>query len=271
MRFVVNCPPHAEPGELVELAITAERSGWDAFMLWDHMVVDRAGIPIVDPWVTLGAISARTERIRIGTCVTPLARRQPQKVARETTTVDRLSAGRLILGAGLGYPDEEYTTFGQSADARTLATRLDEALAVVAGLWTGEQFEFDGEHFHVESVRFVPTPVQHPRPPVWVACMLPHRAPLRRAARWDGVVPMKIGAEEIEFVDPDDVASIAAEIRSLRGSLDGFDIVVNAGFPGHASQEEFAAAGANWWMQSMGHFPGWVEELRGIIEDGPPR
>ena len=92
----------AEPAALVELAVAAERAGWDAFFLWDHMVVDRAGVEIVDPWVTLGAIAARTDRIRLGTCVTPLARRRPQKVARETVTLDRLSGGRLVLGVGVG-------------------------------------------------------------------------------------------------------------------------------------------------------------------------
>jgi len=271
MRFVVNCPPHSEPGELVDLAIAAEHAGWDAFLLWDHMVVERSGVAIVDPWVTLGAIAARTERIRIGTCVTPLARRQPQKLARETTTLDRLSRGRLILGAGLGVPDEEFTTFGQSADPRGRAARLDEALAVVSGLWSGDPFEFNGEHFRVEPVRFLPTPVQTPRPPVWVACMLPHRAALRRAARWDGVVPMKLDADGVVFVDPDDVASIVDEIATRRGFMDGFDVVVNPGMPGHAPMEDFAAAGATWWMQSMGDFPGWVEELREIIVAGPPR
>src|SRR5882757_8430062 len=115
MRFAVNAPPFAEPAALVDLGVEAEHAGWDAFLLWDHMVLDRNGVPIVDPWVTLGAIAARTDRIRLGTCVTPLARRHPQKVARETTTLDRLSAGRLVLGVGLGVPDVDYTTFGEDA------------------------------------------------------------------------------------------------------------------------------------------------------------
>ena len=149
MRFAVNSPPFAEPAALVDLAVAAERAGWDAFFMWDHIVVDRKGVEIVDPWVTLGAIAARTERIRLGTCVSPLARRRPQKVARETTTLDRLSGGRLVLGVGLGVPDVDYTTFGEEADARPVAARLDEALTVVAGLWSGEPFEHDGSNFRV--------------------------------------------------------------------------------------------------------------------------
>jgi alkanesulfonate monooxygenase SsuD/methylene tetrahydromethanopterin reductase-like flavin-dependent oxidoreductase (luciferase family) len=271
MHFAVNSPPHAEPGALVDLAVAAERAGWDAFFLWDHMVVDRNGVDIVDPWVTLGAIAARTTRIRLGTCVTPLARRRPQKVARETVTLDRLSGGRLVLGVGLGFPDEEHTTFGEDADARVVAARLDEALSVVAGLWSGEPFEHDGENFRVERVRFLPTPVQRPRPPVWVACMLPFRGALVRASRWDGVVPMKTGPEGIGFLVPDDVASIVEDVRARRGSLDGFDVVVNAGPPPCASVADFEAAGATWWMASMGDFPGWIDELRAVVTAGPPR
>jgi alkanesulfonate monooxygenase SsuD/methylene tetrahydromethanopterin reductase-like flavin-dependent oxidoreductase (luciferase family) len=271
VRFAVNSPPHAEPDAIVDLAVTAERAGWDAFFLWDHMVVDRAGIDLVDPWVTLGAIAARTERIRLGTCVTPLARRRPQKVARETATLDRLSRGRLVLGVGLGTPDEDLTTFGEPADPPGVGDRLDEALDVLAGLWSGQPFAYAGHDFRVEQVRFLPTPVQQPRPPVWVACMLPARRPLRRAARWDGIVPMTRGPEGVGFVTPDDVAMIVTEIARLRGSVEGFDVVVNAGPPPTATLAEFESAGATWSITSMGDFPGWLDELHGIVAGGPPR
>ena len=152
-----------------------------------------------------------------------------------------------------------------------MAARLDEALAVVTGLWSGESFEYDGTHFHVERLRFLPTPVQRPRPPVWVACMLPFRRALLRAARWDGVVPIKVGAGGVEFLDPDDVASVVDEIGTRRGSLDGFDVVVNPGPPPTSSVLDYAAAGATWWMTSMGEFPGWFDELRAVVDAGPPR
>jgi alkanesulfonate monooxygenase SsuD/methylene tetrahydromethanopterin reductase-like flavin-dependent oxidoreductase (luciferase family) len=271
MRFAVNAPPFAEPAALVDLGVEAEGAGWDAFLLWDHMVLDRNGVPIVDPWVTLGAVAARTDRIRLGTCVTPLARRRPQKVARETATLDRLSAGRLVLGVGLGHPAEEYTTFGENGDPHAIAARTDESLAVLVGLWSGEPFEHDGDCFHVERVRFLPTPVQQPRPPVWIACALPSRRAIVRAARWDGVVPIKVGSRGIEFLDPDDIDSIATEIRQRRGSLDNFDIVVNPGPPPTASVASFEAAGATWWITSMDEFPGWFDELRRIVAAGPPR
>jgi alkanesulfonate monooxygenase SsuD/methylene tetrahydromethanopterin reductase-like flavin-dependent oxidoreductase (luciferase family) len=271
VRFAVSAPPFAEPALLTDLAVAAEGAGWDAFLLWDHMVIDRGGVPIVDPWVTLGAAAARTERIRVGTCVTPLARRRPHKLARETVTLDRLSAGRLVLGVGLGHPADEYSTFGENADLTVRAAVTDEALTVLAGLWSGELFEHDGKYFHVESVRFLPTPVQRPRPPVWVACVLPSRRAIARAARWDGIVPIKVGASGIEFLTPDDIEGIVSEVRQRRGTLDHFDFVVNPGPPPTASVRAYEAAGATWWLTSMDNFPGWFEELRHIVESGPPR
>jgi alkanesulfonate monooxygenase SsuD/methylene tetrahydromethanopterin reductase-like flavin-dependent oxidoreductase (luciferase family) len=270
VRFAVNAPPFAEPSALVELGVATERAGWDAFLLWDHMVLDRAGVPIVDPWVTLGAVAARTDRILVGTCVTPLARRRPQTVARHSTTLDRLSGGRLVLGVGLGHPDEEYSTFGEDASLRVRAARTDEALTVLAGLWSGAPFTHDGTYFRVRDVRFLPTPTQQPRPPVWVACVLPSRRAIARAARWDGIVPIKVGATGIEFLAPDDVALIVSDIRSRRGTLENFDVVVNPGPAPTAAIADYQAAGATCSLTSIDHFPGWYDELRRIIEAGPP-
>jgi alkanesulfonate monooxygenase SsuD/methylene tetrahydromethanopterin reductase-like flavin-dependent oxidoreductase (luciferase family) len=272
VRFAINVPPFAEPSDTVDLAVDAERAGWDAFFLWDHVLHDPSHPPLLNPWVVLGAAAVRTERIRLGTCVTPLARRRPQNVARETVTLDRLSNGRLTLGVGLGYPPhEEFAMFGEPTDDRVRAELLDEALDVLTGLWSGEPFAHRGTHFHVDEMRFVPTPVQQPRPPIWVACMLPARRPLQRAARFDGVVPIKVGdGDDPVFVTPDDVASIVADIGGRRESMDGFDVVVNAGPQPRASVQEFAGAGATWWMESMGHFPGWWELLRDIVHRGPP-
>ena len=146
MRFAVNAPPFADPVALVDLGVSAERGRLGHVSVGDHMVLDRTGVPIVDPWVILGAVAARTDRIRVGTCVTPLARRRPHKVARETATLDRLSRGRLVLGVGLGHPAEEYTTFGENGDPHVLAARTDEALRVLTGLWSGEPFTTTATH-----------------------------------------------------------------------------------------------------------------------------
>jgi alkanesulfonate monooxygenase SsuD/methylene tetrahydromethanopterin reductase-like flavin-dependent oxidoreductase (luciferase family) len=181
---------------LVRMGVEADRAGWDGFFLWDHMRLMREiPVPLFDPWVTLGAIAARTERVRIGTMITPLARRRPWKLARETVTLDHLSRGRLILGVGLGYPpDADFELLGEDPDERVRAEKLDEGLELLVGFWKGEPFEFRGKHFRVREAQFLSTPVQRPRIPIWVAGMWPNRAPFRRAVAWEGTFP--IGADE---------------------------------------------------------------------------
>ena len=129
-------------------------------------------------WVALSAIATATERIRIGPMVTPIARRRPHKLARETVTLDHLSQGRLTLGVGLGSDNNgELGPFGEETDPKARASLLDEGLDKLAGYWAGE---------------FEPVPVQQPRIPVWVAGRWPNRRPLRRAARWDGMFPIDL-------------------------------------------------------------------------------
>src|ERR1035437_7787503 len=103
------------------------------------------GASITDPWIGLAGAAARPSRIRLGTMVTPLARRRPWKVARETVALDHLSGGRLVLGAGLGVPPEEFSSFGENPDPVVRGDKLDEALAVLTGLWRGEPLNFTGE------------------------------------------------------------------------------------------------------------------------------
>ena len=155
MRFGVYLPnfgDHAEPARLVELARAAEQAGWSGFFLWDH--VQRAGrrgvtgARLVDPWIALAAIAVATERLTLGPLVTPLARRRPWVVARAAVTLDHLSGGRLVLGVGLGAPPEaEFSAFGESPDPRARAEKLDESLAILAGLWRAEPFSFEGVHY----------------------------------------------------------------------------------------------------------------------------
>src|SRR5688500_593874 len=141
-----------------------------------------------DAWVVLGALATRTERIRLGTTVTALPRHQPQEVARQAVTVDRLSGGRMVLGVGLGEPPAEYTALGRSADRRTLAGMLDEGLEVLSGLWSGKPFSHSGTHYTFDGVQFLPPPLQRPRIPVWASAMTRNERTLGRAARWDGVL-----------------------------------------------------------------------------------
>lgn len=177
---------------------------------------------MADPWVLLTAVALATERIRIGTMVTPVARRRRWKLARETVTVDRLSGGRLILGVGLGFPpDLDFAAFGEESDDRHRAEKLDEGLDVLTGLWSGEPFSYSGEHYQVLDAQFLPTPVQTPRIPIWVAQMYPYRGPLRRAARWDGLVPMH---ETDMFPTPQQVDEVVSFVRSVRTDDAPFDV-----------------------------------------------
>ncbi|HEY8544985.1 MAG TPA: LLM class flavin-dependent oxidoreductase [Acidimicrobiales bacterium] len=268
MRFALHVPNFAEPDELVALGVEAEGSGWDGVFLWDHVFGSLAlPVPMADPWVVLGALAVRTSTVRLGTAVTPAARRRPQKVARETVTVDRLSGGRMVLGVGLGNPPEEYTAFGEPADPATVAARLDEALEVVTGLWSGEPFDHDGTAYTVHGARFLPTPVQRPRIPVWTAAVVPHEAPLRRAARWDGVVLAALNdTGGIDPVTPDRLRAALAEIGVVRGSLEGFAAaVVTAGLPPAADLAAYEELGATWVLAT-----GWMEQVHELAGERPP-
>ena len=169
MRFAINLPNFGEYGDarrLAELARETEAAGWDGFFIWDVFGGDSAApVPVDDPWIALAAIAATTERIRLGTMVTPLPRRRPWKLARQAASLDHLSGGRLILGVGIGTPPEEFARFGEEPDPRIRAEMLDEGLEVLTGLWSGEPFSFHGRHYRVEEATLLPRPVQQPRIP----------------------------------------------------------------------------------------------------------
>src|SRR5215831_7955477 len=155
MHFGIHLPifgPYGDALRLADLAAEAEEAGWDGFFLWDA-VANALPLPLVDPWVALTAIALNTKRIRLGPLVTPLSRRRPWKVARETVTLDHLSRGRLILAVGLGFIDDGgYAKVGETLDSKVRAELLDEALAILDGLWSGQPFSFQGKHYHIEEM-----------------------------------------------------------------------------------------------------------------------
>jgi probable F420-dependent oxidoreductase len=272
---IANIGSYSEPSSVVSLARDAEEAGWDGVFLWDHMHGDANFTGrMCDPWVTLAAVASATERVRIGTMITPVARRRPWKLARETVTLDRLSGGRLTLGVGLGYPPDEFTLFGEDGDDRVRARKLDEGLEVLTGLWSGEKFSYDGEHYRIEDVQFVPRPVQLPRIPIWVAGMLPYRAPWRRAARYDGVFPIKGGG--VEPMTVDEVRGVVADVRAHRVDGTPFEVVLSGEAERDGSQRngpsvaEYAAAGATWWLTSITDWWGDVDVMRKRVQAGPP-
>lgn len=282
MRYGFNLPnggPCGDARSLGELAALAEAAGWDGVFLEDYIVYQgQQGMPTYDPWVSLAAMALRTKRIRLGTEVTPLTRRRPWKLARESVTLDHLSGGRLILGVGLGDGGElSFTHFGEVTDARQRAGVLDEALEVLVGLWSGEPFQYSGRHFRVEEVTFLPRPMQTPRIPIWVGGGYPLPGPMRRAARWDGACLSKHpSTESSPDMTPDDIRTLVAFIKSQRVTdISAFDVVVG----GRERQDDWeqerdhirvvAEAGATWWIEWVP--PSDLETTRQAIARGPLR
>lgn len=297
MRFAVDLPcfgPCADAALLATLAHEAEEAGWDGFFLWDVLRLGDA--PVVDPWVALTAVAVQTRRIRFGPMVTPLPRRRPWMVARTSVSLDRLSGGRLILGVGSGSGVEDWDDLGEATSPRERGELLDESLALLTRLWQSHPVTHQGAHYHLREVRFLPPPAQHPRIPIWVAGTWPQRAPFRRAARWDGVVPFKVGMSYDTMLTPQDIQEVVTFITTLRSSAEhpptsggpptdlAFEVAHWGITRGEAQGQEadliaaYAEAGVTWWRENLSPWRfGWrgqgswsVEPLRERIRRGPP-
>jgi alkanesulfonate monooxygenase SsuD/methylene tetrahydromethanopterin reductase-like flavin-dependent oxidoreductase (luciferase family) len=281
MQFGLNLPVGGVAGHpriLADFARVAEDAGWDGVYLEDYIVYqNRQAIPTFDPWIALAAIAIATTRMRIGTEVTPLARRRPWKLARETVTLDHLSNGRLTLGVGLGVAaDLDFANFNEEQDNRRRAAQLDEALHILVGLWSGEPFSFTGQHFTVKETRLLPRPVQQPRIPIWVGGGYPNRGPMRRAARFEGACLYRAESPgssiDAGSLPPDD-------IRGLRHYLDTHDSSAEIIVGGRKRNDDWqherhliqqsAQAGANSWIEWIP--PNDPETMRNAIAHGPIR
>jgi alkanesulfonate monooxygenase SsuD/methylene tetrahydromethanopterin reductase-like flavin-dependent oxidoreductase (luciferase family) len=256
----------ADPAMVARLSAEAEEAGWHGVFVWDQVRWEKPVVDVADPQITLAAIATATERIRFGPMVTPLARRRPVKVARETATLDRLSGGRLTLGVGLGSDRfaSEFSITGEELDDRRRARMLDESLEILTSAWSGEPVHHRGEHYTVAGMRFLPRPVQRPGVPVWVAGYYGNSKPLRRAARHQGVFPLGID-------HPDQLADVVAEVTALRMAAGGdaaqpYDVVV--ALPPGSDPAPYAAAGATWWLVELPWVPVSVDQVRGVIRDG---
>lgn len=284
MKFGIYLPnfgPFGDARVLASLARDAEDSGWDGFFIWDHIA--GMGLHMVDTWVALASIALNTQRIRIGTTVTPLPRRRPWKVARETVSIDHLSGGRLILGVGIGGGSWEWDDLGEQTDIKERGMMLDEALYILAGLWTGEPFQYEGRYFHIKETQFLPKPVQSPRIPVWVGGFWPHKAPFRRAAVWDGIFPLfETDSEEEELTQLKEAVSYVSEHRTSPTPIDlictGFTFADKTSLAAEMIGRR-AALGMTWWLESItpsrfslkfrDEWP--VDRMRERILQGPPR
>jgi alkanesulfonate monooxygenase SsuD/methylene tetrahydromethanopterin reductase-like flavin-dependent oxidoreductase (luciferase family) len=223
----------ADPALVARLCASAEEAGWDGVFVWDQVRWREPVVGVADPQITLSAIASATEHIRLGPMVTPLARRRPAKVARETATLDRLSGGRDRFAG-------EYSITGEEVDDRRRARMLDEALDILEAAWSGELVRHRGEHFTVDAMRFLPRPMQRPGIPIWVAGFHGKSKPLRRAIRHQGFFP--VGVDH-----PDQLAEIVDGLDRLRreegkDAAEPFDVAVELE-PG-SDPAPFAAAGA---------------------------
>ncbi|MDQ0892776.1 LLM class flavin-dependent oxidoreductase [Agromyces ramosus] len=277
-----------DPQLAVELAPLAEASGWDAFFVWE-------GIWATDPWATLAAAAMVTDRIRLGTMLTPVPRRRPWELAGQTMTVDRLSNGRVILSVGLGVPEEfepRFWIFEDDPGRKVRAELLDEELELLQPLWRGEPFAYEGRHFHAKRTDSMlpPAIVQEPRIPIWVVGVWPRMKSMRRVARYDGWIPNyappgagidpnlqqrtytpEIAAEAIAWIRAErEQAGLAERPFDIlhEGTTSGTDAAADA-----AIVRPWADAGVTWWLESDWNVPAdhVADYSRDRVRAGPPR
>jgi len=279
--FVV---PFADAREFAELAALGERHDWDGVFTWEAVWGESA-------WVVLGAAAMTTERVRLGTLLTPASRWRPWDLASAVGTVDRLSNGRVVMSVGLGAIHEGWTAFEADEGRKARAEKLDECLTIYDGLMRGQPFSYDGKHYSVKPTdHMVPAPpAQRPRPPVWlVGAKVGGRTrqpSLERAARWDGLLPSVLGDNgHRQFTGPAELAEVVAEVKALRAAAglpaDGYDVIIEGDSTGEFIQLDppdpraWEDGGATWWIESwwtIERGAGGLAELRRRIEAGPPR
>lgn len=264
--------PRGDARAAAEMARAAEGAGWDAFFVWE---------PVwgVDAWVCLTAAAMVTQRIRLGTMLTPLSRMRPWKLASETATLDNLSGGRVILSVGLGAPETGFAEFGEVTDRKKRAELMDEGLDILTGLWRGQPFRYEGKHYRIEPAEFMPPapPIQQPRIPIWVVGAWNRPKSMARALRYDGILPNPLTPEgEHRPLTPDDVRAIRDYVQANRTAPTPFDIVAEGATPADRPEEaaaivrDWAAAGATWWIEAMWNAES-AEAVRERVIKGPPR
>jgi alkanesulfonate monooxygenase SsuD/methylene tetrahydromethanopterin reductase-like flavin-dependent oxidoreductase (luciferase family) len=263
---------YAQVALLADLAALAEASGWDGFFVQDGLL-PAPSEAMIDPWLALCAIALATQRLRIGALMTPMAAYRPWQLARQGMTLDHLSGGRLIFGAGLGFKEDDFLAVGEDATARVRAEKLDEGLALLRLFWNGEPFSFAGKHYQMRQAQLLPTPIQSPNIPIWLAGVWPHRKPLRRAAGFDGLY---LASEQAtgEPLTPADLHEAVAYIRSQQQQSTPFDVAfagVTEAATAAAAIQPYAQAGATWWLEGIWVERGSVEKMRERIWQGPPR
>ena len=271
--FVLPC---GDARIAADFAHDAEQAGWDGFFVYE---------PVwgIDAWVSLTAAAMQTERIRLGTYLTPLAWARPWKLASETTTLDNLSGGRVILSVGLGALDTGAEKFGEVTERKTRAELVDEGLDILNGLWHGQPFNYEGKHYKIRETTFMPPPLprQKPRIPIWVVGAWPRMKSMRRVLQCDGLLPTKMNAKGKRVKStPDDIREMKTFVSNNRTLKTPFDIVMDGETPGDSHKRraskvrKWTEAGATWWIETRWQEPRNAEGLKAIhkrLLQGPPR
>jgi len=276
MQFGFVLPGGSAPEQL-ELAILADQSGWDGVFVWEAAYG-------VDAWSLLAAMAARTDRVKLGTMLTPLPWRRPWKVASQVVTLDQLSNGRAILAVGLGAIDNFLGNTGEELDRKTRAAMMDEGIDLIKGLWNGERV-YSGQHYQMDlsgrtDLSEIAQPVQT-NIPIWVVGAWPSEKSMTRVLRCDGVLPNIIRDGQHGSVEPDDVRAMLAWLRERGGAGDEFDFVVEGETVSGETDDAQAKigtlrdAGATWWLETrwqlLGDREQQYKEVRNRIAAGPPR
>ena len=256
----------SDPREVVKIAQIAEAAGWQGLWLWDHLVFPWA---VGDPWITLAAVASATQSMKLITGVAPMPRYRPHLLARQLTSLDLLSGGRMIFGSGLGIPSD-FTPFGEPGSAKTRAAMADEGLDLLAKLWFGEEVTHHGAFYRAKGVRMLPTPVQRPRIPIWIGGDSP--AALRRAARWEGWIMGVIDEQCNVIKSPTQIAAQVTMIHQHRSTNEPFEVAVDGTSKAgdSALAREYADAGATWWFEAIFESRGPLEAQIERIKAGPP-
>lgn len=202
------------PAAVADLARAIERIGYDHIDIFDHVVMGvpiegrargpyNAAMPILEALTALAYIAAVTSRVTLGTEVLVLPQRQPALVAKQVSTLDTLSGGRIRLGVGVGWQESEYDALGESF--RTRGARMDDAIRLLRAYWTDAEVTTAGPHYRTISMAMEPKPPQGARLPIWIGGN--SEAAYRRVGRFgDGWLASRV-------TDP---ASARESIESIR-------------------------------------------------------
>jgi alkanesulfonate monooxygenase SsuD/methylene tetrahydromethanopterin reductase-like flavin-dependent oxidoreductase (luciferase family) len=260
--------------QAAEYAYEAEKAGWDGFFVPDAPYG-------FDPWVMLTAATMRTERIKLGTMLTPVSRRRPWKLASELMTLDLLSGGRVILGVGLGAVDTGFAEFGEETDRKVRAELVEETLDIVKKLFENKPFSYKGKHNQLKPMKFLPDLPKGYKPSVtiWMVGAWKREKSMARAIQYDGLLPNVIGDKGASGAyPPETVREMRAYIDQHRTLTTPYDIVVESTTPGDDPKKAadkvrpFAEAGATWYLEAMWDVKN--NSLAGLlkrIQQGPPR